>query len=122
MANNKNISFGPFALPNAATNILTPPAASGGVNIANSAQYALVKWMDIVNKTGGAITVTFYLGGTGGSAAGTEVIGVALSIPANQTYRWNGPLRIDSGQFLTGLASANTSIVLSGELEMGVSG
>lgn len=122
MANNKNSSFGPVPLTNAAANYLNPATASGGVNAGSSAQYLLVKWIDFVNKTGSPHNFTAYLGLTGGSAAGTEVIGVAYVVAANTTYRWNGPLRIDSTQFLSMLADANTAITISGEMEVGVSG
>jgi hypothetical protein len=73
-----------------------------------------------VNKTGGAVTVSFYIGATGASAAGTEFLGTALSIPANSPYDWYGLLRLDSADFLTGLASAGTSITFEAEGEIGI--
>jgi hypothetical protein len=120
--NNKQASFGPVALTNAVANYLNPATASGGVNAGSSAQYLLVKWIDFVNKTGVSHNFSAWLGATGASAAGTEVIGTAYVVPANTTYRWNGPLRIDSTQFLTMQADANTAITISGEMEVGVSG
>lgn len=120
--NNKQASGGPIALTNAVVNYINPPVASGGVGVANSSQYVLLKWADFVNKTGVSHNFTAWLGATGASAAGTEVIGVAYVVAANSTYRWNGPLRIDATQFLTIQADGNTAITLSYELEVGVAG
>jgi len=122
MANNKRFRFGPVALTNSAANVLNPPAASGGVNAGSSAQYIVLEHIEIVNKSGSAATFSFYLGATGASAAGTEVIGTAISVPANSSYHWYGSLRVDSTDFLVGLASANTALTVHGEGEIGVAG
>ncbi len=74
----------------------------------------------IVNKTAGAVTFTLYLGATGANAAGTEVIGNATSVAANSYIDWYGALRIDAADFLVGGASANTSLTIEGEGEIGV--
>jgi hypothetical protein len=84
--------------------------------------YIVLKHVRIVNKTAGAVTCSFWLGATGGNAAGTEVIGQALSVAANSYVDWYGQLRLDSTDFLVGGASANTSLSLQGEGEIGVSG
>jgi hypothetical protein len=122
MAQNKNVRFGPIALTNAVANLFNPGTLTGGVNMPSGANlYFLIKHIRIVNKTAGAVTCTFYIGATGGSAAGTEVIGNGLSVAANSyidVYPVN--LRLDVADFLTGLASANTSLVLQGEGEIGV--
>ena len=62
------------------------------------------------------MTFTLYVGATGGSAAGTELFG-AKSVAANDTYDWYTNLKMVSTDFLTGLASAATSltIVVEGE-------
>lgn len=119
---NKAFRFGPVALANAAANVLNPPTAAGGTNAGASSQYIILRHMRIVNKTAGAVTFTFYLGATGASAAGTEVIGVAKSVPANDYIDWYGMLRIDAADFLVGLASAATSLTVNGEGEIGVAG
>lgn len=121
MASNKIFRFGPIALTNTlSTNLLNPAAASGGVNAGSSAQYIVLRHIRIVNKTGGAVTFTLYLGATGANAAGTEVIGTALSIAANSAFDWYGALRLDAADFLVGGASANTSLTIEGEGEVGV--
>jgi len=123
MAANKIFRFGPIALTNTlTTNLLNPAAASGGVNGGSSSQYIILKHVRIVNKTAGAVTFTLYLGATGANAAGTEVIGTAMSVAANSAFDWYGQLRIDAADFLVGGASANTSLTIQGEGEVGVAG
>ena|SRR3990167_4350131 len=123
MASNKAFRFGPVALSaTLTTNILNPPTSTGGVGAGNSANYIVLRHVRIVNKTAGAVTFSLYLGATGGNAAGTEVIGTALSIAANAAYDWYGMMRLDSADFLVGGASAGTSLTIQGEGEIGVAG
>ena len=123
MAANKTFRFGPIALTSTlTTNLLNPPTATGGTNGGASAQYIVLKHIRIVNKTGGAVTCSFWLGATGGNVAGTEVIAQALSVAANSYADWYGSLRLDSTDFLVGGASAGTSLSIQGEGEIGVSG
>lgn len=123
MAQNKAFRFGPLALTNTlTTNILNPATATGGTNAGSSSNYLIIKHIRIVNKTAGAVTFSLYLGATGANTAGTEIIGTALSIAANSAYDWYGYLRIDAADFLVGGASANTSLTIQGEGEVGVAG
>lgn len=123
MAQNKTFRFGPIALTNTlTTNLLNPPTATGGVNGGSSPAYIILKHVRVVNKTAGAVTCSFWLGATGGNAAGTEVIAQATSVAANSYIDWYGQLRIDSTDFLVGGASANTSLSLQGEGEIGIAG
>lgn len=123
MAQNKRFRFGPIALTNTTTtNLLNPPTATGGTNGGSSPQYIVLSHIRVVNKTAGAVTFSLWLGGTGGNVAGTEVIGTALSVAANSAFDWYGSLRIDSTDFLVGGASANTSLTIQGEGEIGVAG
>ena len=97
---------GPAYLANAAADIYTPPA---------STIYTVIRQIHVANKTGGAVTFTLYVGATGGSAAGTELFG-AYSVPANSTYDWYASpsgLKMLSTDFLSGLASAATSLVIT---------
>ena len=120
---NKRFRLGPIALTNTlTTNLLNPPTASGGTNGGSSAQYIILRHLRIVNKTAGAVTCSLWLGATGANAAGTEVIAQGTSIPANSYLDWYGELRLDSADFLVGGASANTSLSLQGEGEIGVAG
>jgi hypothetical protein len=125
MASNKSFRFGPVALTNTlTTNILNPNVTSlaGPVGFTLTQPYILLKHIRVVNKTGGAVTFSLWLGATGANAAGTEVIGQGLSVPANSFVDWYGILRIDAADFLVGGASANTSLSIEGEGEIGVSG
>lgn len=121
--NNKAFRFGPIALTNTfTTNILNPPTASGGVNAGSSSQYIILKHIRWVNKTASPISFSHWLGATGANAAGTEVLGQGKVVPANDVYDWYGYLRIDAADFLVGGASANTSLSIEGEGEIGVAG
>lgn len=123
MASNKIFRFGPIALTNTTTtNLLNPATATGGVNGGSSAQYIVLRHIRIVNKTAGAVTFSLWLGGTGSNTAGQEVIGQGTSIAANSNFDWYGVLRLDAADFLVGGASANTSLSIEGEGEVGVSG
>lgn len=123
MAANKIFRFGPVAMSSTlTTNILNPPAASGGVGAGTSSNYIVLRHIRIVNKTAGAVTFSLWLGATGGNVAGTEVIGQALSVAANSAYDWYGLMRLDAADFLVGGASAATSLSIEGEGEIGVAG
>lgn len=124
MAQNKKFRFGPLALTSTlTTNILNPATATGGTNAGSSSQYLLIYHIRINNKTAGAVTYTLYIGATGGNAAGTEVA-VGISVPANSAGDLYFPsgLRLDAADFLVGGASANTSLTIQGEGEVGVAG
>ena len=124
MAANKSFRFGPIALTaTLTTNLLNPPTATGGVNGGSSSNYIVLKHLRIVNKTAGAVTFSLWLGATGANAAGTEVIGQAVSVAANSFFDWYGTgLRLDAADFLVGGASALTSLTIQGEGEIGVAG
>lgn len=123
MASNKTFKFGPIALTTTlTTNLLNPPTAAGGVNGGSSSQYIVLRHLRIVNKTGTAATFSLWLGATGGNAAGTEVVGQALSVAANSAYDWYGMLRLDAADFLVGGAGTTTALSITGEGEIGVAG
>lgn len=123
MASNKRFRFGPIALTTTTTtNLLNPPTATGGVNAGSSAQYIVLSHIRIVNKTGSAATFSLWLGATGANTAGTEVVGIGTTVAANSYVDWYGNLRLDSTDFLVGGASANTTLTIQGEGEIGVAG
>lgn len=122
MAGNKVFNFGPIALTTTlTTNILNPAAASGGVNGGSSGQYIVLRHIRIVNKTGSAATFSLWRGATGANAAGTEVVGQGLSVPANGAFDWYGIMRFDTADFLVGGAGTGTALSIQGEGEVGVS-
>lgn len=118
----KPVRFGPIALTNTTTtNLLNPGTLTGGVNMPSGANlFFLIRKVRIVNKTAGAVTCSFWLGATGANAAGTEVIGQGLSVPANSYVDVFCQLRLDVADFLVGGASANTSLSFQAEGEIGV--
>lgn len=123
MASNKVFRFGPVALTNTlTTNILNGNVTSlaGPVGFTMTQPYMIIRHIRIVNKTAGAVTFSLWLGATGGNAAGTEVVGTGLSVAANSAYDWYGQMRMDAADFLVGGASANTSLTISGEGEIGL--
>lgn len=120
---NKLFRFGPIALSaSLTTNLLNPPAASGGVNAGAAPCFILLKHIRVVNKTASAATFSAWLGASGANAAGTEVLGQAQSVPANQSYDWYGLLRIDAAEFLVGGAGTPAALTMQGEGEIGVAG
>jgi hypothetical protein len=123
MAQNKKIRVGPVALTNVlTTNIVNCNVTSlaGPVGFTMTQPYLLLTHIRIVNKTAGAVTFSLYLGATGANAAGTEVIGNALSVAANSAFDWYGLLRLDVADFLVGGASASTSLTFEAEGEIGL--
>lgn len=122
MAQNKSIRLGPVAVANAVGNLFNPPTLTGGVNPPGGStnSYYVIRHIRIVNKTAGAVTFSGFIGATGGSAAGTEFLGSGLSVAANSFVDWYGVLRLDTGDFLTGSASAATSLTIEAEGEIGV--
>lgn len=133
MASNKAFRFGPVALTTATTtNILNPPAASGGVGAGSSGQYIILRHVRVVNKTNTAASFALWLGATGANAAGSEVIaggaatagalnvGTGVSVAANSYFDWYGVLRLDTTDFLVGGAGTATALTIQGEGEIGV--
>jgi hypothetical protein len=124
MASNKIVHFGPVILSaTLTTNILNPPTLTGGVNPPPNStnSYFILRHIRIVNKTGTAATCSFWLGGTGGNVAGTEVIGQGLSVAANSYIDIYPLLRMDTTDFLVGGAGTGSALTLEGEGEIGVS-
>lgn len=125
MASNKIFNFGPVALTTTlTTNILNPNVTSvaGPVGFTMSQPYIVLRHIRIVNKTAGAVTFSLWKGATGANAAGTEVVGVGLSIAANSSYDWYGQMRFDAADFLVGGSNTATALSIQGEGEIGVSG
>ncbi len=122
MAANKVIRFGPVALGASAANIINTAitSLSGPTGYTQTQPYVIIRHIRIVNKTSSAATFSLYIGATGGSVAGTEFIGNALSVAANSAYDWYGMVRLDSGDYLTGLASAGTTLTFEAEGEIGL--
>ena len=114
----KFIRFGPVAMIlTTPTNILNCNITSlaGPVGLTLTQPHMGIRHIRIVNKTAGAVTFSLYLGATGASAAGTEVIGTGLSIPANSAFDWYGYLNMEVADFLVGGAGTTTALTIEGE-------
>ena len=122
---NKPFKFGPVALTTTTTtNILNCAitSLSGPVGFTATQPFILLKHIRITNKTGTAATFSLWVGATGANAAGTEFIGIGLSVAANSSYDWYSPgFRLDSADFLVGGAGTTTALTISGEGEIGFS-
>jgi hypothetical protein len=105
-----------------ATNIANSGITSlaGPVGYTQTQPYLLLTHIRIVNKTAGTVNVSLWIGATGGSAAGTEFAFSAFGITANGFQDWYGRVRLESTDFLTGLASAATSLTFEAEGEIGL--
>ena len=120
MASNKIIRLGPVALTTTlTTNIINPAAAGSGTGYTVTADYLILRHVRIVNKTASAATFSLYIGATGGNVAGTEFMGIALSVAANSAYDWYGLLRMDAADFLVGGAGTATALTFEAEGEVG---
>lgn len=124
MSSNRTLRVGPVALTTTmTTNVLNCAISSlsGPVGYTATQPYIVLRHVRIVNKTSAAATFSLWLGATGANAAGTEVIGTALSVPANSAYDWYGLLRLNSTDFLVGGAGTATALTLTAEGEIGFS-
>lgn len=100
---------GPAYMSNSAADLYNPAANT----------YALVRHIHLVNAAASATTVDIFLGATGGSAGGTELL-EDYSIDANGVYDLYFPagLKVTSSDYISAVASAATSVVvtITGEL------
>ena len=118
---NKSFRSGPIALTNAAANILNGAVTSlaGPVGITLTQPILTAKKVTVVNKTNAQHTVSLYIGASGGSAAGTEYLWNAYPIPAQGYVERYVYTRLESTDFLTGLADANAALTIEIEGEVG---
>lgn len=105
---------GPAFLSNSAANIYTPPAAT---------IWSELQHLHFANKSSGTVTFTIYVGGTGGAVSGTELFPTftlsAAGTPGS-VYDYYCRQRMDSTDFLTGLASSASAVVIVVEGEQNV--
>ncbi len=98
---------GPAYLASSATNIYTPPSSS------QVTLETYITQIHLANVTSGAITWTLYIGATGGSSGGTEIgKGVSLAANSTQDLYFGDGIRLLTTDFLSGLASAGSSITI----------
>lgn len=97
--------YGPAYIANSATNIITDP----GSTIKH-----VIRHIHVVNR-GAASTFSLYIGATGGSAGGTEIMGGTRAIAANAVVNEYYPagLTLENTQFLTGIAADASRLVIT---------
>lgn len=120
----KTLNIAPIALGASAANILNcnVSSLSGPVGFTLSQPYLLISHIRFVNIDASAHNFTLFKGATGGSSATTAVVGSGKVIAANDVYDWYGDLRLDSADFLTGLADSANKIIMEIDAEIGISG
>lgn len=105
MAGAQKTISGPADMANAAANIYTPTT---GVD-------DFITQIHVCNRTGTAATFRLFLGLTGGSAAGTN-LAFDKNVPANDFVQLNfypALRRTGASQFISGFASAATTLVIT---------
>lgn len=95
-------SQGPAYLASSVANIYTPSA---------STIFTVIRHIHVVNVTSGPVSFTLYIGATGGSAGGTELF-KSHNVNAFSEYDYYCYRKMLSTEFLSGLASAATSLVI----------
>lgn len=99
--------YGPHKLTNAAATLFTSVAASAGQQVITSIHFD--------NTDSSARTVTLSIGA---DAVDLEEFS-GLSIPANQTYDWNGKIVLPASTTIQGFASVTNvvTVTITGVLE-----
>lgn len=122
MAANKVERFGPVALTTTmTTNIVSPATVGSATGYTATASYVILRHIRIVNITATAATFSMWVGGSNNNTAGTEAIGIALSVPANSAFDWYGLLRLNPAQFLVGGSGTAAALTFQAEGEVGLS-
>ena len=119
---NRLITIGPVALTTTlTTNILNGNITSlaGPVGISFTQPIIILRHIRVSNKTASAATFSFWLGATGGNAAGTEFIGTGVSVAANSYFDWYGMAQLTNAQFLVGGSNTATALTFQAEGEIG---
>lgn len=104
MAGTRKRIAGPAYLTNSAANVYSPPA---------STMLLVIHHIRLVNTDSSARTVTLYIGATGASTGGTELLS-ARSIAANDSLDLYFPeLVMKSTDFLVGLADTTNKVTIT---------
>jgi len=116
---NTPFRLGPTFIASTVGNLLNPGTTTGGVGSDTPRNLKIVlRKVTILNKTASPVTFTCYIGATGGSASGTEVFGGTRSVAANGVVEIFETLQLRVADFLTGVASSASALVILGEGEI----
>jgi hypothetical protein len=113
MANTPKLLASPAYIGAAAANIYTPAGGSALIR-------DIVRHIHVTNDTASPATFSLFIGATGGSAAGTEVVNTQ-TVAANSTWDWYGMMVLISTTFLTGICQTGASkltIMAEGEQQV----
>lgn len=125
MAANKILNIQPQFVPASAGNLLNCALSSlaGPVGFSATQPYIIVTHVRITNNdSANTHTVKLFKGATSGSAAGTEVMFAGgVSVTVASPAEWNGKMRFDSGDFLTGIADTASKLTIEIDAEIGFS-
>jgi len=98
--------------------VVTTATDVANLTPSSSATYRMVRHVHVENKTGTAATFSAYMGGTGGTAAGTEIV-FGKSVAANDVFDMYFPagLKFTSTDFLSVFSGTTLAltIVVTGE-------
>lgn len=94
---------GPAYIVATSENIYTPPA---------STIYTVIRHIHIANDDTSARTFSLYVGATGAEAAGTALF-EDVSVAVGAYFDWYCNLFMSSADFLVGIASDATSLVIT---------
>jgi hypothetical protein len=110
----KQLKIPPQYVPNSAGNLLNSAVTTlgSGVGYTPTQPYLVLSHIRLTNKSASAVTVTLYIGLTGGSSGGTEFAFNNVAVPAESSLDWYGNQRLDSTDFLTGVASAASEVTI----------
>lgn len=120
---NKILNIPQQFIPVAAGNLLNSAVTTlgSGIGWTPTQPYILIKHVRVTNKDNIAHVITIYKGLTAGSAAGTEIFFAAYSLPAASFQDWYGQVRIDSADFISGIADLASKVTIEFDAEVGLS-
>lgn len=122
MASNKILNIPPAFIAASAGNLLSPGAApASAIGYTTSAPYIIVKHIRVYNTDTVSHSFSLFKGATGGSTNGTQ-IGFAGStpVPAGQWVDCYSQIRLDTADFLTGIADTASKLVIMIAGEVGL--
>ena len=101
---------GPAYVASSVTNVYTPPTSSQ----VTLAAFITVIWL--VNTSNANQTVSVYVGATGGSSGGTQIIGgVVLAANSVTPYYYGDGLKMATTDFLTAICGNASEVTITVE-------
>jgi hypothetical protein len=94
--------------------VVTTATDIANLTPSSSATYRMVRHVHVENKTGTAATFSAYLGATGGTAAGTELV-FGKDVAANDVYDmyWPSGLKMTSTDFMSVFSGTTLALTVT---------